>query len=94
MTIEFDPDKDAANLAKHHVSLAFAEKIFDDVDYVILPTIRPSDGEERFKAFGSVDGKLWTVVHTFRGNKIRVISVRRSNAGEQRAYRSYSSGFE
>lgn len=86
MDVEFDPAKDALNLAKHGVGLAFGAKIFDDRDHIVLASIRLVDGEERFKVIGRVEGKLWTAIHVFRGDTIRMISVRRSNAGEERAY--------
>lgn len=88
MDIEFDPAKDAINIAKHGVSLAFGVKVFADDNHLVLPSIRPVDGEDRFKAIGEVDGKLWTAVHVMRGAATRFMSVRRSNAGEERAYRS------
>ena len=86
MEFEFDPAKDEANRFKHGVRLAFGERIFDDPDHVIIETVRIGDEEERFKAVGSVDGKLFTAVHVWRGEVTRFISVRRSNAGEQRDY--------
>ena len=49
---------------------------------------RPIDGEERFKALGLVEEKLFTAVCVWRGDLPRFISVRRSNTGEERAYRS------
>lgn len=88
MDVEFDPDKDAVNLEKHGVSLRFGARVLDDVDVLIIPTVRADDEEERFKAIGGVDGDLWTAVHVYRGDNVRFISVRRSNGGEQRAYDS------
>jgi uncharacterized DUF497 family protein len=44
------------------------------------------DGEDRDKVIGMVDGQCWTAVHVQRGTAIRMISVRRSNPGEQRVY--------
>lgn len=85
---DFDPDKDASNVAKHGVSLAFGVRVFKDPDHLILPSIRPIDGEERFKVIGEVEGALWTAVHVVRGAATRFISVRRSNRGEERAYRN------
>lgn len=92
MDVEFDPDKDAGNLVKHGVSLRFGARVLDDVDVLIVPTVRADDEEERFKAIGEVDGDLWTAVHVYRGDNVRFISVRRSNAGEQRAYDSDPGG--
>ena len=84
--IEFDAVKDASNLAKHGVSLAFGALVFDDSDHIVIGSSRPVDGEVRFKAIGLIEGKLWTTVHVWRGTSVRMISVRRSNPGEQRAY--------
>lgn len=88
MDVEFDPDKDTANLAKHGVSLRWGTRVLEDFDVLIVPTIRDGDEEERFKAIGLVNGDLWTAVHVYRGDKVRFVSVRRSNVGEQRAYDS------
>ena len=88
MNIEFDTAKDAINIEKHGVSLAFGAKVFEDADYLLISSIRPIDGEERFKVIGLVDDRLWTAVHVYRGEVVRFISVRRSNEGEERAYRN------
>jgi len=92
MNVEFDPGKDAANLQKHGVSLRFGARVLSDGDVLIVPTLRAGDEEERFKAINEVDGDLWTAIHVYRGDKVRFISVRRSNAGEQRAYDSDPGG--
>ncbi len=86
MDVEFDTAKDAANLVKHGVSLSFGARVFDDGDHVVFAASRPIDREDRLKAIGTVDGKLWTAVYVLRGTVSRFISVRRSNAGEQGAY--------
>lgn len=88
MEIEFDADKDAANRFKHKLPLAFGKRVFEDMDHLVVPTIRLGDEEERYKAIGAVDGKLYTAIHVWRGDTIRMISVRRSNAREQRDYDS------
>lgn len=82
----FDPAKDAANRERHQLSLAFGDRIFEDDDHLIIPSIREIDGEERFKVVGIVEGKLFTGVFVRRGDLPRFISVRRSNTGEERAY--------
>ncbi len=86
MEVEFDTAKDAANREKHGLSLAFGARIFDDPDALIISTIRREDEEERYKAIGVVEGRLYTAVHVWRGDSVRFISVRRSNDGEERAY--------
>ena len=86
MEFEYDPAKDEANRFKHGVRLSFGIRVFDDLDQVIVETVRIGDEEERLKAIGLVDGKLFTAVHVWRDDVIRFISVRRSNSGEQRDY--------
>lgn len=90
MEFEFDPTKDEANRFKHGLRLAFGSRVFANDDHVVLASHRAVDGEERYKAIGLVDGKLYTVVHVWRGTAIRLISVRRSNANEQRDYDRHS----
>jgi uncharacterized protein len=86
MGVDFDPAKDAANRSKHGVPLTFGLSIFEDENHVIFPSMRPIDGEDRYKAVGMIEGRLWTLVHVWRGETMRLISVRRSNDGEQREY--------
>ena len=88
MSNRFDPAKDATNRAKHGLSLAFGEKLFEDGAHLILPSIRVVDGEERFKVVGVVEDRSYTGVFVWRDDIPRFISVRRSNVGEERAYRS------
>lgn len=88
MKDRFDPTKDAANLHKHKVSLAFGDRIFEDGNHLVIPSIREIDGEERFKVVGIVEEKLFTGVFVWRGQLPRFISVRRSNKGEERTYRA------
>jgi uncharacterized DUF497 family protein len=83
---EFDPNKDATNRAKHHLPLSFGRRIFDDPFIAVLPSFRPIDGEDRYKAIGMVDGKLFTAIYVIRVAATRLISVRRSNGREQRDY--------
>jgi len=88
MENSFDPDKNAINQDKHGLSLAFGDRIFEDADHLIIPSIRAEDREERFKVVGLVGEKLFTGVFVWRNDLPRFISVRRSNTGEERAYHS------
>jgi uncharacterized DUF497 family protein len=56
--VEFDPAKDVVNLAKHGVPLQFGAQVFADSGHITLPSFRPIDGENRYKAVGLVDGRL------------------------------------
>jgi uncharacterized DUF497 family protein len=90
MIFDFDPAKDEANRRKHGVPLSFGIRIFEGGAHVVLPSLRPVDGEDRYKAVGNVDGRLWTAIYVSRGKVLRLISVRRSNAGEQGNYDRHS----
>ena len=91
MEYELDPEKDAGNLSKHRVSLAFGEQAFRDYNLPSVPTIRKGDEEERFKAIGLVKERLWIAIHVNLAERVRLIPVRRSNTGEERNYCRHSS---
>ncbi len=84
----FGPAKDAANRDRHKLPLAFGDRIFEDDNHLVIPAIREIDGEERFKVVGIVAEKLFTGVFVWRGGLPRFISLRRSNKGEEQAYRA------
>lgn len=83
---EWDGVKAASNLAKHEVSFDYVARVFLDDARLIADTTRGIDGEERGKATGLIDGKLYTAVYTMRGTVCRIISARRSNRSEERSY--------
>jgi uncharacterized DUF497 family protein len=81
--IEFDPDKDAANLAKHGISLARA------VEMVILEVQvdrRFDYGEPRYRAWGYIEQTAYFLGFTVRGRKIRAITLRRAHQREMNRY--------
>ena len=73
-------------MPRHNVLRVFGDRIFEDDNHLIIPSIREIDGEERFKVVGIVGEKLFTGVFVRRGEWSRFISVRRSNKGEEQAY--------
>ena len=77
---EWDDAKASVNEAKHSVRFEYAAAVFWDDNRLDVDTTRSDDGEERRKAIGLIEGKLYTVVHTLRGSVCRLISARRSNA--------------
>lgn len=82
MAIEFDPAKDAANIAKHGVSLAKAA----DLDISVAVTAQDTRfayGEDRFIAIGPVGADLHVLVYTLRGENVRAISLRPANEKEK-----------
>jgi uncharacterized DUF497 family protein len=85
--IEFDPLKDAANIAKHGVSLRDAER-FDWDTALEREDDRFDYGEVRFVAIGLIDGRLHVMVFTegSQDHAVRVISLRPAEKHEKRFY--------
>ncbi len=79
--IEFDPDKDASNVAKHGISLSRAS---DLVIEAIWPD--PFSSELRWRAFGWIEGKTFCLIFTNRDGRRRAISLRRVHSKEFRRY--------
>ncbi|MBM4153892.1 MAG: BrnT family toxin [Lentisphaerae bacterium] len=84
MEFEFDDRKSAANRAKHGIDFAGARALWDDADLLEIPA-RTVD-EPRWLVIGAVGGVLWTAVVTYRGHRVRIISVRRSRDEEKALY--------
>ena len=82
MEIEFDPAKDAANRAKHGLSLAIGLIILEDMLGSVVDE-RFVYGETRCLAFGLVAGRLHVCVYVQRGDAYRIISVRKASKKEQ-----------
>lgn len=87
MEFEWDPAKDAANLAKHGVRFAQAARVFADPRRRERVDRRRDYGEERRQTIGAVDGRVFLVAYTLRGGRVRLISARRAHDHEERAYR-------
>lgn len=82
---EWDPQKAAANLAKHKVSFEEAATVFSDPLGRIIVDPRHSYEEERFVLLGlSRDQRLLAVMYVERGQTIRIISARPSTRRERR----------
>jgi hypothetical protein len=81
---EFAPEKSAANKAKHGLDFEEARAIWNDPNRLTVPSAYP--GEPRQLVIGRIGENNWTAVITWRGNRIRLISVRRSRHNEKELY--------
>ncbi len=81
---EFDEAKSRSNKAKHGIDFTQAQALWLDEDLVRIAA--RTDREERFVVIGMLDGKHWSAVITYRGEAIRLISVRRSRPSEVQAH--------
>lgn len=84
MEMEFDPIKSNRNKEKHGIDFAEAQALWNDPDLIEIP-IKTSD-EPRFMVIGTIAGKRWSGIITYRSGKIRITSVRRSRKEEVAIY--------
>ena len=85
MDIEFDEEKRRQTLEHRNLDFADAASLFEGVTIMFLDD-REAYGEDRFQTVGYLDGCLVMVVWTPRGEKRRIISMRKCNAREQGKY--------
>ena len=86
MEFVFDPPKSEFNKRKHGIDFFEAQALWDDPDVLIIPA-RTTD-EPRFLVVGRILEKHWSAIITYREEKIRIISVRRSRPEEVEIYES------
>jgi uncharacterized protein len=86
MFFEFDPRKSAFNKEKHGIDFHEAQDLWNDPDLIEIP-VKTSD-EPRFFVIGNILEKHWSAVITYRAEKLRIISVRRSRKEEVEIYES------
>jgi len=86
MRFEFDPEKSQTNLSKHGIDFTQAQQLWDDPDLLQLQA--KSDIEDRSLLLGKINNKHWSAIVTYRGDAIRIISVRRSRKREVERYES------
>lgn len=88
MDVEFDPAKSAANKSKHGIDFEEATKLWDDASRIEIPA--RTTGEARSMVIGRIGGRHWSGVVTYRAEKTRIVSVRRSRREEVRLYEGQS----
>lgn len=81
---EFDPLKSAANKGKHGIDFVEAQALWDDAD-VIEIACRTED-EPRYVIIGRIADRHWSAIVAYWGDRIRIISVRRSRTEEAKVY--------
>jgi uncharacterized DUF497 family protein len=82
---EWNDAKRAANLVKHGIDFVEMEG-FDLLTAVIVEDRRRDYGEARFRAYLRVGGSGRALSFTWRGDRIRVISLRRAREKEMRRH--------
>jgi uncharacterized DUF497 family protein len=85
MNYEWDDAKNRKNFAKHGLSFEDAEQVFAG-PCVTFEDCRMDYGEERLITLGLLGGRLVVIAHSPRDEGTRIISMRKGNRREQKAY--------
>ncbi|MBI5485012.1 MAG: BrnT family toxin [Deltaproteobacteria bacterium] len=86
MKFEYDLEKSSSNKEKHGIDFHDAQALWSDPECIEIPAI--TNDEARFLVIGKIDGRYWSGVITYRGECVRIISVRRSRKEEIEIYES------
>lgn len=82
---EYDPAKSEANRLKHGIDFEVAQELWQDELRLEIPA-RVQDGEERWALIARLLARIWTAIFTRRGDRVRIISVRRARKEEEELY--------
>jgi uncharacterized DUF497 family protein len=85
MEIEYDPQKNARNIAERGLSFDTVTR-FDFETALFSVDVRHDYGETRYRALGLIDSRLHALVFVETTYGIRVISLRKANRREVRRY--------
>ena len=83
---EFSKEKSHSNKEKHGIDFIESQMLWRDIN--ILEVKTNFEIEPRFIVIGKINEKHWSAVITYRGENIRIISVRRSRGSEVKLYES------
>ncbi len=86
-TFEWDKYEARQNKAKHGISFADTFGVFEDPNALTIE--RHMGGEERYVTIGlDAFGRVLVIIHTWRGDNIRIISARNAVRSEVNQYES------
>jgi uncharacterized protein len=85
MQITFDPQKDRLNHQKHGLSLSLARELEWET-LLSIQDLRYDYGEQRMIGYAIFGNRLYCVVYVDRDDTRRVISLRKANQREVKAY--------
>ncbi|MBI2305468.1 MAG: BrnT family toxin [Chloroflexi bacterium] len=83
---EFGKRKSDANKKKHGIDFVEAQALWQDERRIEIPA--RTEDEARFLVVGRIGDIHWSAVITYRGDVVRIISVRRSLREEVDLYES------
>ena len=91
MEFEWDESKRQQGVDKHGVDMVYAALIFEGPVLTVVDD-RMAYGEVRKISLGLVEGEVFAVVHTQRGEVTRIISVWKGGRNDRRRYEAGLAG--
>lgn len=73
--LEWDPEKERENIAKHGVSFREAQSAFSDERCLVIEDVTHSEAEPRYFGIGRVERGILTVRFTRRLDVVRIIGA-------------------
>ena len=86
MEYKFDEQKSKSGKAKHGIDFMEAQTLWEDIDLLEIPA--KTEDEPRIIVIGKIGDRHWSAIITYRNERIRIISVRRSRREEKELYES------
>ncbi len=84
MEFEFDARKSKQNKEKHGIDFVEAQHIWEDPERIEIPA--RTEDEPRYVVIGRIEDRCWSAIITYRDDRVRIISVRRSRTEEIEIY--------
>ena len=86
MEFEWDEGKRRRVLRERGLDFLDATVLFDGRPLLTVPSSRSA--EERWLGIGLIEGRLIAAIWTLRGERVRIITMRRARHEEKRRYRA------
>jgi len=86
MKFEFDSYKSESNKIKHGIDFVEAQQLWKNQRVEVQTKV---EGEMRYAALGTINNAHYTVIISYRGASVRIISARPSTEPEKALYEKH-----
>jgi hypothetical protein len=90
--LKFEWDVTKARVVLSERGIAFEDAALALIEGDVLLAPSPRGSEDRHVGLVQINGKVWAVVHLWRGDTLRIITARRARVREENAYREFVAG--
>jgi uncharacterized DUF497 family protein len=86
MEFEWNETKSEVCFTQRGFDFAYVLRAFADPNRLVSHDRRWDYGEERYQLLGAIEQRIFHLVYTLRGARIRIISARKANKREVKFY--------